>query len=166
MILRTALAITLTAMWALSAHAQDVTNPSPPFSINGAYNASPPTCVNGHGCWLQTDVNGKLKVDASVSASVAVDTITSNTPAKVTIAVTNTYQQALASSGTRKGCLLQNNGTNTAYVFFGTAPADTTTSFRLTAGQGIACAVGGLATLGTEINVTGTAGDVIVVSSQ
>lgn len=107
-----------------------------------------------------------LPVLATVSASVAVDTITSNTQAKVTIAMTNTYQQALASNASRKGCLIQNNGANAAYVFFGTAPADTTTSFKLTTGQALACAVGGIATLGTAINVTGTAGDVLVVSSQ
>lgn len=112
------------------------------------------------------DTTGKECVNATVSAVVTVDTITSSTQTKLTIAVTNTYQQALASSSSRKGCLLQNNGTHTAYVFFGAAPADTTTSFQLSAGQGISCAVGGIATLGTAVNVTGTAGDVIVVSSQ
>lgn len=51
----------------LVAHAQNVTNPSPPFSVNGAYNASPPTCTTGLGCWIQTDINGNLKVTAAGS---------------------------------------------------------------------------------------------------
>lgn len=56
---------------AASAQAQDVTNPSPPNSVNGAYNASPPTCVDGHGCWFQTDVNGNLKVTGTVTSSLS-----------------------------------------------------------------------------------------------
>ncbi len=42
--------------------AQRVTNPTPNAGVYGAYNTSPPTCVAGSGCWLQTDVNGVLKV--------------------------------------------------------------------------------------------------------
>src|SRR5205085_12567611 len=66
MILRIALA-SLTALWALSAQAQDITNPTPPNSVNGAYNASVPTCTDGHGCWIQTDINGIVKVVTSGS---------------------------------------------------------------------------------------------------
>lgn len=63
------------ALWALAAPAfgQDVTNPDRPISINGAYNSSAPTCVDGHGCWFQTDVNGNLKIVAGAgTASIGV----------------------------------------------------------------------------------------------
>lgn len=56
---------------AASAHAQTVSNPTPPNSINGAYNAVAPTCSTGLGCWLQTDINGALKVTGSFSATTA-----------------------------------------------------------------------------------------------
>ncbi len=45
--------------------AQRVTNPIPNAGVYGAYNASPPTCVTGSGCWFQTDINGNLKVALS-----------------------------------------------------------------------------------------------------
>lgn len=86
---------------------------------------------------------------------------------KVTIAVTSTFQTALAASSLRLGCLIQNNGTHTMYVFFGTStPADLTTSIQLAAGQAVQCstATGGIAT--DLIQITGTSGDVAVVSSQ
>ena len=62
-------ALIAAALWALvaPASAQDVTNPTPPNSVNGAYNASAPTCTDGHGCWIQTDINGNLKVVSSGS---------------------------------------------------------------------------------------------------
>lgn len=46
----------------VAAPAQQVVNPLPNAGIYGAYNASPPTCVTGTGCWVQTDINGNLKV--------------------------------------------------------------------------------------------------------
>jgi hypothetical protein len=76
--------LALLALWALAApaQAQDVTNPTPPNSINGAYNASAPTCTDGHGCWLQTDANGNLKVVPSTSSeSGAATTRASSTAA-------------------------------------------------------------------------------------
>lgn len=45
--------------------AQTVNGPIPNAGAYGAYNSSSPTCVNGKGCWLQTDVNGNLKVVSS-----------------------------------------------------------------------------------------------------
>lgn len=89
------------------------------------------------------------------------------TQAKVTIAVTNTYQQALASSTTRKGCTIQYvavAGTK-GYVFFGSAPADTTTSFQLTNGQAINCQTPGV-TLTDAVQLTGTGTDIFVVTNQ
>ena len=91
----------------------------------------------------------------------------STTQAKVTIAVTNTFQVALAANTLRLGCAIQNTGANTAFVFFGSAtPADTTTSFRLAQNQSLNCAIGGGAVATDQILVTGTANDVLIVSSQ
>lgn len=49
--------------------AQQVQNPLPNAGNYGAYNSSPPTCITGTGCWLQTDINGNLKVTAVSSSS-------------------------------------------------------------------------------------------------
>jgi hypothetical protein len=103
----------------------------------------------------------------------AATTVTANngtattTGAKVTISVTNTYQQALASSGTRKGCTIQYIAVAgiKGYVFFGSAPGDTTTSFQLTNGQSINCQTPGV-TLTDAVQVTATATDIFVVSNQ
>lgn len=89
------------------------------------------------------------------------------TQAKVTISVTSTYQQALASAATRKGCTIQYiavAGTK-GFVFFGSAPADTTTSFQLTNGQSINCNGPGV-TATDAVQVTATATDIFVVSNQ
>lgn len=90
------------------------------------------------------------------------------TQAKVTVSVTNTYQQALASSAARTGCTIQyvSVAGSKGYVFFGSSPADTTTSFQLTNGQSINCAVGGVAVATDAVQVTATATDIFVVSNQ
>lgn len=61
------LALALVALFAFgaSAGAQEVKIPVPNAGAYGAYNSSPPTCVNGSGCWLQVDVNGNLKTTSS-----------------------------------------------------------------------------------------------------
>lgn len=83
-----------------------------------------------------------------------------------TIAVTNTFQAALAASSTRKGCMLQNNGSNTMYVFFGTiSSATTSNSIKLAAGQTVSCNVPGVV-ITDAVAVTGTMGDAYVVTSQ
>lgn len=87
--------------------------------------------------------------------------------AKATIASTNVYQLALAGSNARLGCTIQNNGTHTVYVFFGTAaPSDTTNSIQLAAAQALYCGdVGGTVAI-DPVWITGTSGDVVVVNSQ
>lgn len=87
----------------------------------------------------------------------ATSTITNNT-----IAVTNTFQKiwnaSTATTG-RVGCLVQNNGTHTMYVFFGaTTSATTQASVQLQAGQSLNCNVG-VIVVRNEIAITGTAGD-------
>lgn len=90
------------------------------------------------------------------------------TEAKVTVAVTNTYQQALASSATRSGCTIQYVAVagSKGFVFFGASPADTTTSFQLTNGQSITCAIGGVVVATDAVQVTGTGTDIFIVSNQ
>lgn len=90
------------------------------------------------------------------------------TQAKTTIAVTNTYIQALAASTTRMGCTIQYIavvGTK-GFVFFGASPADTTTSFQLTNGQSINCALGGTGVATDAVQVTATGTDIFIVSNQ
>lgn len=116
------------------------------------------TLINSAGTEIGTTANPVVVGPIVVAATT--------TQAKLTVSVTNTYQQALASSATRKGCLIQNNGSNTGFVFFGAAPADTTTSFKLAPGQPISCSVGGLAVATDAVQITGTSGDVFVISSQ
>lgn len=60
---RIALAIFALALSVASACAQTVTGPIPNSGVYGAYNAAPPTCIAGSGCWFQTDVNGNVKVN-------------------------------------------------------------------------------------------------------
>jgi hypothetical protein len=118
------------ALWALAAPAfgQDVTNPTPPNSINGAYNASAPTCIDGHGCWLQTDVNGNLKVvTAGTPADVQAVSIASGgvasgafasgsqpigiTPTDRTVtSATGSSQTVTSALATRKSLLIVNTG--------------------------------------------------------
>lgn len=89
------------------------------------------------------------------------------TQTKVTVSVTNTYVNALAANANRKGCTIQYIAVAGAkgFVFFGAAPADTTTSFQLTNGQTINCGADGV-TLTDAVQVTGTGTDIFVVSSQ
>ena len=83
-----------------------------------------------------------------------------------TVTPTNTFATALASSATRKGCLLQNTGTHVQYVYFGVlGSATTTNSFQVNAGQTISCASGPIV-LTDAVNIAGTAGDAYVVTSQ
>lgn len=104
----------------------------------------------------------------SASPVTVAPTGKTTTEAKVTISVTNTYQQALAASASRGGCTLQYIAVagTIGYVFFGATPADTTTSWQLTSGQSINCAVGGVVVATDAIQVTGTATDKFIISNQ
>lgn len=141
----------LSLLWVTDAGAQATVRPC----VTTGTNSCPPVSATN-----------PMPITGTVTAN-SDPTGTTSTQVKVTIAVTNTFQTALAASSTRLGCLLQNNGSNAAYVFFGSStPADLTTSFKLTTGQAISCAVGGVIVATDQIQVTGTANDVLVVSSQ
>lgn len=120
--------------------------------------------------WVSGDgtVVALLKNLATGVASPVPTNPKTTTQAKVTIAVTNTYQQAIASSASRVGCTIQYiavAGTK-GYVFLGAAPADTTTSFQLTNGQTLNCNIGGVAVAQDAIQVTATATDIFIVANQ
>lgn len=80
-----------------------------------------------------------------------------------TIISTNTFQSVLAASTSttgRVGCLVQNNGSNKMYVFFGPiASALTTNSVQLNAGQTVNCESVGGSVLRDQVSITGTSGD-------
>lgn len=83
----------------------------------------------------------------------------------VTISVSDTFQQALASAS-RNSCTIQYKGTHTGYVYFGTtANATETKAFTLAQGQSVNCLVGGVV-LTDAVQVTATAGDVFAVTQQ
>lgn len=82
------------------------------------------------------------------------------------IVSTNTFQQAIPAFPTRRGCTIQNNGTNNMRVFIGAiGSASTTNSFILAAGQSLNCNSGPII-LNDAVNITGTSGDAFVWSQQ
>lgn len=90
---------------ACAALAQNVTNPAPVGNA-AAYNSAAPTCTSGQACWMQTDVNGNLKVVGTVTASNPVGitptdrTITSATGASQTMASANASRHSLTIENT------------------------------------------------------------------
>lgn len=100
--------------------------------------------------------------------------------ASSTITVTNTFQSVFTAAGgtgsaraARQGCLIQNNGSNTMWVFAGPiANATKATSFQLIApttgvqGGSFSCATGGGGILQDQISITGTSGDAFTAKRQ
>lgn len=86
-----------------------------------------------------------------------------------TIAVTNTFQSIwVANTNTRgrAGCTVQNNGTNSMWVYFGPiASATKGASVVLTVGQSTNCNVGGI-TLQDQVSITGTSGEAFYAAQQ
>lgn len=99
--------------------------------------------------------------------------IVATTPFQATTAITsgsitstNTFQSALASNASRRGCLLQNLGSNTMFVYVGALTSATTPqSLQLSTKQTFNCAAGGIVVT-DQIAVTGTSGDGFVVLRQ
>ena len=95
-----------------------------------------------------------------------------STNVSTTITVTNTFQSLQAASTTRKGCLIQNGGSNNMWVFFGPiASATKALSFLIVpvgnAGDNsISCATGTGGVLGDQVSITGTSGDAFTANFQ
>lgn len=86
-----------------------------------------------------------------------------------TIASTNVFQSiwvAPTNTRGRASCTVQNNGTNSMWVFFGPiASATKAKSVVLAAGQNVRCLVGGVA-LQDQVSITGTSGDAFYAAQQ
>ena len=83
-----------------------------------------------------------------------------------TIATTNVFQQLQAQTTTRRGCTIQNLGSHTMLVFFGpSGNALVGSSYQIGTGQTIMCTAGNIV-LSDAIQITGTAGDKFVFTSQ
>lgn len=93
-----------------------------------------------------------------------------------TVTSTSVFQLIIdrpASGRPRQGCLIQNNGSNNEYVFFGpTASATTSNSFVLVPpstgvqGGSISCASFAGGVLQDQVSVSGTSGDAFVAAYQ
>lgn len=117
------------------------------------------------------NASGQAVVCSDATALPSFGTISplpkTTTTVNSTIAVTNTFQAALAASSTRKSCLLQNTGTHVEYVYFGAiGSATTSNAFQINPGQTISCATVNGLVLTDAVNITGTAGDGYIVTSQ
>lgn len=89
--------------------------------------------------------------------------------ASSTITVTNTFQSiwpADTNTTGRTACTVQNNGTNTMWVFFGAiAGATKAKSVVLAAGQATFCNSGNVV-LKDQVSITGTSGDAFYAARQ
>ena len=84
-----------------------------------------------------------------------------------TITTTNTFQSVQAQNNGRFGCTLQNGGTHTMYVYFGScANATTGASAQLFPGQPVRCLVGNGYVLRDQVCITGTSGDAFFANFQ
>lgn len=102
----------------------------------------------------------------------------SSTQTGAAIAVTNTFQVALAlnsttapsgATGTRSSCLLQNNGTHNMFVYFkksGGVIASLTAALVLLPSYTINCLNTAGQILQEEIDITGTSGDTYALIVQ
>jgi hypothetical protein len=124
--------------------------------------------VAGSQQFIVMDVNGNLctNVTVTATATVAVAPLTSTNLAS-TVSVTNTFQSIQVATAGRNGCTVQNNDTNSMWVFFGAIGSATKAkSIVLAAGQAVSCAVGGLGVLTDQISITGTATGVYFAAVQ
>jgi len=86
--------------------------------------------------------------------------------ASSTIASTNTFQSLWAANAVRGSCTIENNGTNTMWVFFGPiASATEATSVQLAAGQSVNCDSAHVVST-DQVSITGTSGDTFFAQQQ
>lgn len=119
------------------------------------------TLVAGNNRVLSQDTTGTLCAPGGGSGSpVTVTPVAlTTTNGSGTIATGGTFQSILASSATRKGCLIENPTTATEplYVFFGAnGSATTSNSISLSPGGTVSCAVGGIGVATDNVSATAT----------
>lgn len=85
-----------------------------------------------------------------------------------TITVTNTFQTVQAQNQNRASCTIQNNGTHTMYVYFGSGVSATTaSSANIAAGGSVNCMTPtGNLILTDQVSITGTSGDAFYANFQ
>ena len=134
-----------------------------PTAVGSAV-ANPPI-INGFqdGGGLVAAVTPSAGLPVNVVAGSLTGTLspstTTTTNGSGTIATGGTFQSILASSGTRKGCLIQNPTTATEplYVFFGAnGSATTANSISLAPGASVNCTVSGLLVATDNVSATAT----------
>ncbi len=159
-----------------SATVQPVSASALPLPAGAATAANQPT-LNGDGGALahvtnfptSQAVTGTFwQTTQPISGSVSPTGVTT-TSTPVTVTTGGTFQSALASNASRKGCLIQNPiaATETLFVFFGpNGSAATNASIGLAPGASISCNAGPNV-LTDNVSVEGaTTGHAFVVTSQ
>ena len=153
-------------LWYSEAHAQSAPILSQVVTACGTPNS---TYVVGRNMPETVDQNGNKCTNSTGTVTTTPLALTT-TPTGSTVTTHGTFQSALASSATRKGCLLQNTSADTEYVFFGaTGSATTSNSFQVSPNGGtINCATqsGGVLTDNIAITSKTTDGATYVVASQ
>lgn len=93
-------------------------------------------------------------------------TMSGTTNYSSTIAVTNTFQSIEAANAARSGGLIQNNGLNSMWVFFGPiANATKAKSVVLAAGQSLNLTAPGVVVT-DQVSITGTSTDTFYAGFQ
>ena len=78
-----------------------------------------------------------------------------------TITTTSIFQSVFLANAGRSSCIIQNNSAAAKmFVFFGSSTPTTPTSYQLAAGTSIACETVGGVVKKSQVQITGTAGDV------
>lgn len=179
-ILGAGVAVLVAGVYALSA--QPVTTPAI-VGIAGAYNSGAVTCTNLQPCWLQTDVNGQLKVTASVSSTVTgfPGTQTTGTPISVTaggvtgtlptgtevvasnVGTTNAAYCKLGASATTSDQYIAPNGgwfgfTVGAATQLTCITSTSTTTVNMVGGSGLPTGTGGGSGSGSSSSITSWGG--------
>ena len=104
--------------------------------VVAACGTAPSTYTAAQSFTMTMDVNGNLCIAGTITAAQTAATTTMATAAPTAA----TFSALLASSASRKACLIQNTGSTTGYIYFGaTGSATTGNSFTLAAGQSISC---------------------------
>lgn len=163
---RIALAAFALVALAASATAQVIPPGTNPVPAGAAYNSTPPTCVNGSGCWLQVDINGQLKVvgsyslpaGAATSALQGTDPCVSGVKSTLPITLATAAVKVIAVGVSAKKIYvcqlnLNNNAADTVAVF-----EATTATVCVTAPVAVVGAGTSVATAGTGYNFAATGG--------
>jgi hypothetical protein len=95
--------------------------------------------------------------------------VVTSSNASSTISVTNTFQSIWVADTTitgRVACTIQNNGSNSMWVFFGPITSATKgASVVLAAGDRVYCGINGVI-LHDQVSITGTSGDAFYAAKQ